>query len=174
MLWKILGITFVLIAVLAIYVLVKTPKSVKISRSLIISATSEMLYPYISRPVLIQKWNPFLSADPDAKVQFFGPDSGVGAAWSWVGPKAGKGKATLIECEHQHLVKLRLEFEKPFKATNQGEYALKAQGNQTEVQWVVYETALIPRVISLFLNLDKLVGGLFEKGLILLKAEVGG
>jgi hypothetical protein len=33
------------------------------------------------------------------------------------------------------------------------------------VVWTVEETALIPRILSSFVNLERVIGGIFDKGL---------
>jgi len=70
--------------------------------------------------------------DPDAKITFEGPDSGQGTVMTWVGnDKVGEGKMTLTESQPNDLVKLKVDFVKPFEGTATQEFALKPQGDQT-------------------------------------------
>lgn len=42
---------------------------------------------------------------------------------------------------------------------------LESQGAATQFTWTINEFAMIPRLISRFVNLDKIIGGQLEKGL---------
>ncbi len=163
-------LTFILVLVLLLTW--RIPPVIPIERRMVMQASSDAIFPYLNRPELALQWNPFLSGDPKTVVHFSGPKEGEGATWNWKGPKAGMGKATLTRSESLRRVAMRLEFEKPFRAANQSEYRLVPQGEATEVHWVVYETARIPRVINRLISLDRLVGSQFEKGLASLKQIV--
>lgn len=90
---------------------------------------------------------------------------GAGTQWSWEGKKAGIGRATIVSSDPCRRVDLRLDFRKPFHVTNHGNYELIPRGDATEVVWTVEETALIPRILSSFVNLERVIGGVFDKGL---------
>jgi uncharacterized protein YndB with AHSA1/START domain len=164
-----LVILFVLLAALGLYILIKTPKVMKITRSIKVLAAPQSVFPYINNPKLIQEWNSFTKGDSTLTLGYEGPDEGNDAKWNWRGKKAGIGRATIVASETNSKVGLRLEFEKPFKVTNYGEYVLVPIDGQTEVTWTINETALIPRVLSNFINLDRIIGGVFENGLAMLK-----
>jgi uncharacterized protein YndB with AHSA1/START domain len=172
MIFNVLTVLVVLAAVVVLYAFANTPKVVKISRTVLIQASPEVLFPYINNGRIIQEWNVFIEGDPQVKVTYAGPVEGVGAQWIWEGTKAGAGQATIITSEPNKNVQLRLDFKRPFKVTNYGEYALEVKGTETEVRWTINETALIPRVLSNFINLEKMIGAIFEKGLLRLKTLV--
>ena len=59
--------------------------------------------------------SPYVKLDPDAKYTFAGPRAGVGATLAWTGNKhIGDGRMTMIESQPNELVRMRLEFFKPF------------------------------------------------------------
>lgn len=156
---------------LALYIAVRIPAVVPISRSRVLKASPEKIFPYLSEARRVQQWNPFLAGDPTVTMSFAGPAEGVGAQASWVG-KSGVGKSTVTEVEPGKRVAMRLEFQKPFRATNHGEYSLQPTEGGTQVTWLVNETAFVPRALSVLLDLDKLVGNQFEKGLAKLETLV--
>ena len=164
-----LFILFLVVIGVAVYAFFKTPSVVVISRSIVIDASAEALFPYINNPQLIQSWNPFSEGDPSVKLSFSGPAEGVDSQWAWEGKKAGAGQATIIESERNKRVGVRLDFKKPFHVTNFGDYVLTPEGSQTKVRWTINETAAIPRVLNNFVNLEKIIGAHFEKGLAVLK-----
>jgi uncharacterized protein YndB with AHSA1/START domain len=163
-----LALSLVLLA-LAIYLAATTPKIVKISRSQLIQSSPDKLFRYINNTRMIQEWNPFIDGDRDVKINYGGPAEGTNAQWSWEGAKAGAGEATIVASDPDKRVSLRLDFKKPFHVTNYGEYALVKQGTATEVTWTINESALIPRVMSRFMNLERMIGEHFERGLAKLK-----
>jgi hypothetical protein len=63
------------------------------------------------------------------------------------------------------LIRIKLEFMKPFAATN--------KGNQTVVTWSMSgKNNFMAKAVHLFMNMDKMVGGQFEKGLMQMKSVV--
>ncbi len=161
----------ILVAVLVIYAFVAAPKTLPISRSVLIEAPAEAIFPYVNSPRRMQEWNPFTEGDPTLKMTYTGPEDGIGAASAWEGnSNTGKGQATVIEVEANQRVAVRLDFKKPFEATSFGEYRLEPRGTATQFTWTIVESATVPRMISCFINLDRIVGGQFEKGLAKLKS----
>jgi hypothetical protein len=82
-----------------------------------------------------------------------------------------------MEIHPGELVKFKLEFLKPFKATNTAEFTFKPEGNQTVVTWIMFgKNNFMGKVMGLIMNCDKMVGGQFEKGLAQMKsvAEASG
>jgi len=80
---------------------------------------------------------------------------------------------TVTESRPDELVRFRLDFLRPFKATNTAEFTFKSQGGQTVVTWSMSgKCNFISKAMGLFLNCDKMVGSQFEKGLAQLNAAV--
>jgi hypothetical protein len=53
------------------------------------------------------------------------------------------------------------------------EFNFKPEGNQTVVTWsMVGESNFIAKALHLFMNMEKMVGGQFEQGLMQLKSVV--
>ncbi len=172
----ILKISLSLIAVIVLIVivlLVRAPKSYKVTRSILINASPAEIFPYANNPRTMQEWNPFTMDDPTLKMTYRGPAEGIGAQSAWDGnSNTGKGQATVLESNMNKLVSVKLEFEKPLKGTNRGEYLLEEQGSSTKFTWSLYEESFVPRVLSQVINLDKIIGDQFERGLANLKTIV--
>jgi hypothetical protein len=63
-------------------------------------------------------------------------------------------------------VRFKLEFFKPFAATNDAEFAFRPAGSGTEVTWTMRgRNNFIGKAMCLVFDMDKMVGGDFEKGL---------
>jgi hypothetical protein len=109
--------------------------------------------------------------DPACKNTYTGAAAGTGAILSWAGnKKVGEGRMTIFESAPSDLIRIKLEFLKPFKATNTAEFVFKPEGNQTVVTWSMFgKNNFFFKAFSLFMNSDKMVGKDFEKGLAAIK-----
>jgi hypothetical protein len=80
---------------------------------------------------------------------------------------------TILESRRSDLISIKLEFLRPFKATNTAEFTFQAQGYQTVVTWSMSgRNNFVSKTMGLIMNCDKMVGGDFEKGLASLKSIV--
>jgi len=80
---------------------------------------------------------------------------------------------TIIESRANDLIRINLEFFKPFAATNLAEFTFRPEGDQTEVTWSMSgKNNLIAKGIHLFMNMDQMIGGPFERGLAQIKSVV--
>jgi Polyketide cyclase / dehydrase and lipid transport len=170
MLTLILIIVAVVIAIFLGIVALR-PSEFHIERSIAISASSTDIFEQVNSLKKGLVWSPWVDLDHEAKYVFEGPDEGVGATNAWVGNKAaGEGRQTIIESRPGELVRIRLEFKKPFESTCMSAFVLKTQGNQTMVTWSIDgKNNFVARAFCLFMNMDKSIGGEFEKGLGRLK-----
>ena len=106
------------------------------------------------------------------KQVYEGAPAGSGAIYTWIGNKeVGEGRMTITESRPSDLVRIKLEFMKPFQATNSAEFTFKPEGNLTAVTWSMSgENNFMAKAIHLFMNMDKMIGGQFEKGLTQMKS----
>jgi hypothetical protein len=171
MLIKILIALVVIVAVFAIIVALQ-PSEFRIVRSASISAPAPEVFAQVNDFHKWEAWSPWAKLDPAAKATFEGPPAGTGAIFRWAGNKeVGEGSMTIIESRPSEVIRIRLEFLKPFAATNTAEFTFKPEGNQTAVTWSMSgRNNFIAKAFCLFMNMDKMVGGQFEKGLASMKS----
>jgi hypothetical protein len=68
-------------------------------------------------------------------------------------------------------VVIKLDFLEPFEAHNIAEFNLQGKGDATDVTWSLYgPSPFITKLMGVFFNMDKMIGGDFEVGLANLKA----
>jgi len=165
-----IGIPTIIVVFLIIVVL--QPSEYQVARSLVIAAPPDALFPHMNDLKKWEAWNPWGKADPNIKLTYGGPASGVGANYSWAGnSEVGEGRATIAESRPSEFVKYKMEFFKPMSATSEMEFTFKPQGNQTEVTVrVTGEKNFMAKAFCLFMSMDKMIGGKFEKALADLKA----
>ncbi len=165
----------VLVAAFLIYVAVQ-PADFKISRQITIHAKPEVIFPYINNSKKGYEWMPWKEIDPQVVITMTGPEEGVGAGSSWTSKgKMGEGKAVVTESIPNKSVKTELTYTKPMAMTQQAEMTLVEGPDGTVANWTVTgKNTFMGRLFCTFMNMDKMVGGQFEKGLNTLKGIVEG
>ena len=169
---KIILIAIPAIIVVFIIIVAMQPSSYRVTRSLAIAAPPDALFPHMNDLKKWAAWNPWGKADPNMKLTYAGPASGVGASYSWAGNnEVGEGRATITESRPSESVSYKMEFFKPMSATSVMDFAFKPQGNQTQViVTVTGEKNFMAKAFCLFMSMDKMIGGKFERALAELKA----
>lgn len=158
-----------LVAVLVV-VIATRPAAFRIERSATIAAPAEVVFAQIGDFHRWDRWNPFEKGDTAMKKTFEGTPAGVGAAYHYVSPSAGEGRMTFTEVRPHERIGIRAEFIKPFAATNDVEFTLKPAPRGVTVTWAMSgRNPFLGKAISLFVNMDRMVGGQFEHGLADLK-----
>ena len=148
------------------------PDTFKVQRTVSIKARPEQIYPLIASLRAMNTWNPFVAPDPTIKVDYTGPESGKGAAHTWAGnSKVGEGRFEIIDAAPPSKVTMMLDMVKPMAAHNTVEFTLQPAGDATTVTWAMSgRQPLMAKVMTLFIDCDKMVGSQFDKGLAGLKA----
>lgn len=171
MLKKIL-IAVVLLVIVFVIVIATRPADFRIVRSTTIAAPASVVFPHVNDLHKWDAWSPWAKRDPAMKQTHEGSAAGVGAIYFWTGNKeVGEGRMTILESRADELIRLKLEFIKPFAAVNTTEFTFKSEANQTTVTWdMTGKNNFMSKAVCLFMNMDKMVGGDFEKGLASLKS----
>ncbi|MCM0607181.1 MAG: SRPBCC family protein [Xanthomonadaceae bacterium] len=148
------------------------PADYTITRSVTVNAAPQTIFPYVNDPKKMDVWHPWSEIDKTAKVSYSGAPSGLGAKTEWTdGEKMGWGSATALEVKPNALVRVKLEFVKPFHMEQISDLILEPTGSETKVTWTVSgKNNFIGRAFCIFGSMDKMVGGMFEKSLNRLKA----
>jgi carbon monoxide dehydrogenase subunit G len=171
---KIIGIIAGLIAIVVIGVLAYAatlPNAFRVERSISIKAPPEKIFPLINELKTMNEWNPFAEQDPSIKITYSGPASGKGAAHAWTSDRAGEGRLEITESTPSSQVNMRLDMIKPMEGHNAIVFALQPQTEGTNVRWAMSgEYNFITKVVGLLFNMDRMIGGEFDKGLADLKA----
>lgn len=171
MLSKILVIVVIAAAVLAVVISMR-PDEFSVSRSVLIHAPAASVFDYVSDFRKWEKWSPWAGLDPDMRRTYSDPSSGPGAVYSWSGNnQVGEGSMTATEVRPNEVIRMKLEFLKPFKASNDAEFIFRPEGAGTSVTWSMSgKNNFISKAMGLFMNCDKMVGGQFDQGLAKLKS----
>ncbi len=157
-------------AVVVAYAMTK-PDSFEVRRSVGISAPPETIFPLINSLRSMNTWNPFVEPDPNIKISYSGPESGKGAAHEWNGNhEVGAGRLEITDSSPNSHVAMRLDMARPMEAHNTVDFTLEPSAAGTHVTWAMRgEQPLLGKVMSVFIDCEKMVGNQFEKGLASLK-----
>jgi uncharacterized protein YndB with AHSA1/START domain len=150
------------------------PNDFRIVRSTTIAAPPSAVFSQVNNFHNWQGWSPWAKLDPDAKNTFEGPAEGQGAIFHWDGnDQVGAGSMTIIDSKPDELVRIKLDFEKPFKDTSTTEFTFKPDGDKTVVTWdMAGQQDFFRKAICLVMNMQKRIGEEFDKGLSTMKAVV--
>jgi len=168
----IIGIV-VVAAIAAVLIIAATkPDTFRVQRSATIAAPPERIFPHLNDFHRWPAWSPYERRDPAMKRTLSGPATGPGAIYEWDGDKnVGKGRIEITEVSPNARLALNLDMLKPFEAHNKAEFTLQPQGNATVVTWAMHGPApYFSKILQVFCNMDRMVGGDFEAGLANLKA----
>ena len=148
------------------------PDSFSVRRAASIQAPPEKIFPLINDFSRWSAWSPYEKKDPAMKRSFSGPAAGKGAVYAWEGNgDVGQGRMEIADAVAPSRVTLKLDFVEPFEAHNKVDFTLEPKGGATEVTWAMDgPMPFISKVITLFVDMDRMVGGDFEAGLANLKA----
>ena len=173
---KIVLITLAVILVVLVVIIALQPADFRVARSTAISAPPAAVFAQVNDFHNWEAWNPWGKIDPAMKQAYEGAPAGTGSVYKWSGNnEVGEGRMTIIESRPSELIRIKLEFFKPFAATNTAEFTFKPDGNQTAVTWSMFgEKNFMAKAVHLFMNMDKMIGGQFDTGLASMKSIVEG
>ena len=167
-------IGLVVIVVVFVVIVALQPSEFRVARTATISAPPPAVFAQVNDFHKWAAWNPWGKIDPAMKQAYEGAPAGTGAIYTWTGNnEVGEGRMTITESRPSDLIRIKLEFFKPFAATNTAEFTFKPEGNQTAVTWsMTGQNNFMAKAVHLFMNMDKMVGGQFEQGLASMKSLV--
>lgn len=175
MLIKIAAVIAVIVVALLAFAATK-PDSFRVERTVVIAAAPEKVFPYLENPKLTTEWSPWEKKDPNLKKTFSGAAKGKGAIYEWDGNNdIGAGRIEITESIVPSKVVMDLRFFRPMKGQNVAMYLVAPKDGGSEVTWTFEgPSPFLSKVMCVFMDMDKMVGGEFEKGLADLKKLVEG
>ena len=161
----------VVIGVLALLI-ARQPERFSVERSISVAAPLDQLFAQVNDLHNWEHWSPWAKRDPNMTKVYEGPAAGVGAIYRWSGNKeVGEGSNSIIESRPGELIRMQLEFLRPFQASNEVLFRFEPEGTGTRVSWHMSgRNNFISKAVHLVMDMDKLCGGDFELGLAQLKA----
>ena len=165
------------IVVILVTVIAMQPSRFHIARTTTIAAPAPVVFAQVNDFHKWEAWNPWAKLDPAMKQAYEGAPAGAGAVYTWAGnSEVGEGRMTIVDSRPSDLIRVKLEFFKPMAGTSTAEFTFKPEGDRTAITWsMVGQNNFIGKAMCLVVNMDRMIGGQFEKGLAQMKvaAEAG-
>jgi hypothetical protein len=162
-----IGIAVLVLIIATVAFIATRPPSFRYQRSAHVSAPPHSVFAIINDLHQWSRWSPYDKRDPNMKKSFGGPAEGPGASYTWNGNnQVGEGRLTIQESKPDEVVRMKLEFSRPFKATNEVNFVLVPSEGGTRVSWIMDgKKNFMSKAMSLVMDMDKMVGTDFEQGL---------
>lgn len=165
--------TLVLVLVVAGAAAYLLPGTAKVSRTVVIAATPQQVFPYVSNFRNFNRWQPWAKRDPETRYTYEGPEQGEGHGVMWMSdnPKVGSGTQKITSAVPNKSVEVALDFGDMGKATSA--FLLDPRDDGTKVTWT-FESQLGANPLKRYMGLmfDRWIGPDYEHGLAALKQLV--
>jgi hypothetical protein len=163
-----------LIVVGLVVVVAIQPSEFRVARTATIIAPAPSVFAQVNDLHNWEAWSPWVKLDPGMKHTYEGAPAGTGAVYTWAGnSEVGEGRMTVTESRPSEVIRIRLEFLKPFPGSSTAEFTFRPAGDQTVVTWSLSgKNDFMAKAIHLVMNMDRMIGDNFEKGLARMKSLV--
>lgn len=167
-------IALAVIVVVLVAIVARRPSDFRIVRTATMAAAAPDVFAQVNDFHHWQAWSPWAKRDPGMKQTYGGAQAGAGATYAWAGNReVGEGRMTLVESRPSELIRVNLEFLKPFAATSTAELTFQPERDRTAVTWsMTGKRSFVAKALDLVMNMDRMIGGDFEKGLAAMKSVV--
>ncbi len=163
--------TILLIAAVGVVILLVVvatrPDTFTVTRSAVLAAPPAAIFAQVNSFRRWEAWSPWAKLDPQSKATFDGPESGTGATFHWSGnAEVGEGTQRIVESRPDELVRIKIDFVKPFEGTSDVELTFEPEADGTRVTWTMTgKQNFVGKAMSLVMDCDKMIGPKFEEGL---------
>lgn len=166
MLKKILGVFAVVVVALVAFIATR-PAAFAISRSAVVAAPPAVVFAQVNDYKARKAWYPWEAMDPNQTRTYSEPSAGVGAWYEWKGnDQVGSGRQEMLESVEGTRIVENLQFKDPMPADNTVRFEFTPEGQGTRVVWTMSgENGFMGKAFSLVMDMDKMVGPDFERGL---------
>jgi carbon monoxide dehydrogenase subunit G len=127
------------IVVVLVVVIATRPSEFRVQRTATMSAPAPVVFGQVNDFHKWEAWSPYATRDPAMKKTIEGAPAGVGAIYTWSGNhEVGEGRTTIIESRPSELIRIKLEFVRPFAGTSTAEFTFKPEDERTAVTWSLH------------------------------------
>jgi hypothetical protein len=157
---------------LALGLVALLPDGYTVERSIVVAAEADAIVPLVAGFPARQAWSPWAEVDPAAVYSYTGDPGAVGSTMSWVGEEIGAATLTLDFVSTER-VDTTFAMKVPMENTSRDSFTFTPVEGGTLVTWTNEARELPMGPARLFaLVADPILGGDYEKGLVLLRDHV--
>lgn len=169
-------ILYVLGGLIAVYLIlcIIGPSETRVERSIDINASADLLKSKLTDYVFFhESWSPWTEKDPGMKKTYTGEAGKEGHKLAWESDKEEVGKGSMTySYTHGDTIMHLLHFE-GMESDGHIFHIVTANGSGSKVSWIMQDPVPFQwRAMMLFMNMDKMIGPDFEKGLAKLKTAM--
>lgn len=160
-------VVLILIVIVALTILVFVePTDVTVTRTTVIKAPKEAVFEQIVNFKNWHNWSPWNKLDGDKmKMDFYGTDGTPGSGYKWVGVQTGAGDMKDSAVNGTDML-YNLTFTEPHAGSAWGHFKADDTAGMTKVTWICTMHFGKPsNAMLVFMNMEKLLGPMFEDGL---------
>lgn len=142
------------------------PRQIHVERSRVIDAPANLIFDQINSLKKWSAWSPWHRIDPNMKINYFGPESGHGAGYTWSSnnDSVGNGKMVIAISEPGRRISTSMEFMENHPSSIN--FLFTPEKNGTKVTWTLdSDMGMNPFMRWMGLMMDKFTGPHFEAGL---------
>jgi uncharacterized membrane protein len=169
-------ITLACILALPFIIALFTSNKFSVERNVNINRPKQEVFDYIKHLKNQEHFAVWMSMDPNMKREYTGVDGTIGfsSAWDSAHKQVGAGRQTITGIKEGEQVDIKLEFLRPWQNTANVYFKTEAlEDTETKVRWGFYNDVKYPmKVMRLFMNMEKMIGKDFDKGLSNLKVNL--
>lgn len=169
---KIIGVIFLVFAVLIVFLGIIAPKDYHVTRNTSINAPVEIVFQKIKYWNNWGFWSPWAEKDPTMIITVEGVDGEIGSTYTWTGDSkiTGSGQMTTKGIVENEEIIYHLHFKEPWDSESDGYVRIKQVGDKTAAVWGFYGRNTFPwNIMSLFVSMEDMMKEDFDRGLELLK-----
>ena len=167
---KVVGGLVALVVLVVAVMAAGQPDETHVERSVLVAAAPADVFPFANDFDQWMKWNPWQAMDPDQTVTFSDNRVGPGAWYAWKSDKVGEGKMSIRESVPNEKVTEELAFTAPMASVATVTFSFAPEGDGTRVTWSFDQpNEGMGKVAGVFMDMDKMLGADFERGLDTLK-----
>ncbi|MFN8309584.1 MAG: SRPBCC family protein [Chitinophagales bacterium] len=148
------------------------PKESNIERHAEINAPRNLVFQNFAGFQNWSKWSPWYGLDPNCKYEYYGTPAQVGHGYTWnsENKEVGSGEMKITEMAPNDHIAFDLNFKSPWEAHSTGTMSVAEENGKSVVTWTMHqEHAGFARIMMMFMDMEKMIGGDFEKGLAKMK-----
>lgn len=173
---KALLVVVVIVLVAAVIMGATADSEYKVERSVVVDACYGDIYDNIADFHAWNDWGPWAKNDPSCEYSYEGDMAAVGMTSLWSGDPeiTGTGSMVCTEISEDGIV-FDLDFETPRQSTSQGSMLMSKVDGGYEVTWTSwgeFDGFMEKLFMGVFMDIDEMMGPMFEQGLGDLKTMV--
>ncbi|MFN8276198.1 MAG: SRPBCC family protein [Chitinophagales bacterium] len=148
------------------------PKETNVERHIEINAPRAVVFHNFADFHQWTKWSPWYELDPNCAYTYYGDPGMVGHGYTWKSEKkdVGTGEMKITEATADDHIAFDLKFKEPWESASTGSLSVAEENGKSVVSWKMHmDHHGLSRVMMLFMDMDKMLGSDFEKGLAKMK-----